>query len=298
MTETPKQAAKRHMELGKVLDENGDRMTDESKKPEGVKKDPFEFYQSPWWKDATDKLCADGWPEFVFPLNCMVRDAKAADQTVVDELNNAVESIKAAKEIVKFDKERLQKIAFLESELAKLKADFQTMNDNAISLSLHESRMRNVESEKERLKEEFRDLEEVFRRQCEELRPVVQQFEDVKHIGRRLSWSIVYEYKKLKAECEKLKNTIGHWQIKNDAPQWDKVQARISNLESNLAKAVEALRFYGDKDNWAYLEKGGLLNYNTEISSEDFEPNDDTPVITTYSGGKRARAALAELEGM
>lgn len=46
---------------------------------------PFEFYQSPWWKDATRQLCADGWVEFVLSLNCMVRDAKDAYDAVCAE---------------------------------------------------------------------------------------------------------------------------------------------------------------------------------------------------------------------
>lgn len=39
-------------------------------------KKPFDFYQSPWWKDMNNKLCVDGWPQIVVALNCMIRDAK------------------------------------------------------------------------------------------------------------------------------------------------------------------------------------------------------------------------------
>jgi hypothetical protein len=50
--------------------------------------------------------------------------------------------------------------------------------------------------------EENKQLEEVFRQQCEELREVVSTFDDVQHLGRRLSWSLVTEYKKLKLDSE------------------------------------------------------------------------------------------------
>lgn len=52
------------------------------------------------------------------------------------------------------------------------------------------------------LKSEASQLEEVFRHQCEELREVVSTFDDVQHLGRRLSWSLVTEYKKLKLDSE------------------------------------------------------------------------------------------------
>ena len=51
-------------------------------------------------------------------------------------------------------------------ELAKLKADFQTMHDNTISLSLHESRMRNAESKNA----ELNKVLFVLNAECEELK--------------------------------------------------------------------------------------------------------------------------------
>lgn len=42
----------------------------------------------------------------------------------------------------------------------------------------------------------------------------------------------------------KLENTIGHWQIKNDALQWDKVKIHIQELEQKLKELLEINRCF------------------------------------------------------
>lgn len=37
---------------------------------------PFGFQESELWKDASRKLCVDGWPHAVVILNCAMRDMK------------------------------------------------------------------------------------------------------------------------------------------------------------------------------------------------------------------------------
>lgn len=50
------------------------------------------------------------------------------------------------------------------------------------------------------------------------------------------------ELESVKAENAGLKNTIGHWQIKNDALMWDKVSEKIEKLNKALKVAESALR--------------------------------------------------------
>lgn len=46
---------------------------------------PREFFESEWFKDATQKLCADGWPTFVVPLNVKIREALDAYDRLAEE---------------------------------------------------------------------------------------------------------------------------------------------------------------------------------------------------------------------
>ena len=72
----------------------------------------------------------------------------------------------------------------------------------------HDQALSNKDKEIAELKAEFKQLEEVFRNQCEELREVVKTFDDVAHVGRRLSWSLVNEYKNAKVEIEVLREKL------------------------------------------------------------------------------------------
>lgn len=68
------------------------------------------------------------------------------------------------------------------------------------------------------------------------------------------------DYQAAQAKIKELENTIGHWQIKSDALQWDKVQARIEKLEQanrvmrgGIEKVIqmnltEALHRYGKSE--------------------------------------------------
>jgi len=44
---------------------------------------PFDFFQSPWWKDMNEQLCVDGWPQLVVCLNSFVNEAKQDYEAVV-----------------------------------------------------------------------------------------------------------------------------------------------------------------------------------------------------------------------
>ena len=43
---------------------------------------PFDFFDSPWFKDATKQLCIDGWPAFIVPLNIGIRQARESYNSV------------------------------------------------------------------------------------------------------------------------------------------------------------------------------------------------------------------------
>lgn len=67
----------------------------------------------------------------------------------------------------------------------------------------------------------------------------------------------------------RLKNTIGHWQIKNEALRWDKISDRFNSLESELAaekaksqKLFEALEY---------------INKNCELIAYDLIGGDGAP---------------------
>lgn len=55
---------------------------------EAVEKNPFELFDSPWFKDATSQLCADGWPAFIVPLNIGIRQAREAYSALKEEINH------------------------------------------------------------------------------------------------------------------------------------------------------------------------------------------------------------------
>lgn len=57
-------------------------------------KTPFDFYQSPWWKDMNNKLCADGWPQIVVALNCMIRDAKNDYEQLQKQNHELIKALK------------------------------------------------------------------------------------------------------------------------------------------------------------------------------------------------------------
>lgn len=55
----------------------------------GQNPDPFAFKDSEFWKDASKKLCVDGWPQVVVTLNVAMRDMKDAhtqSQVQIEEL--------------------------------------------------------------------------------------------------------------------------------------------------------------------------------------------------------------------
>lgn len=56
---------------------NGDQMTEV--------KNPFDFFESSWFKDATVQLCADGWPTFIVPLNVKIRECKESYEQLQKE---------------------------------------------------------------------------------------------------------------------------------------------------------------------------------------------------------------------
>lgn len=80
----PEVPTESQQQMEKAVDEFRD-----SPQADQAPKDPFEFFESPWWLDMNKKLCADGWPVVVVPLNCMLRDAKAAYQKVCLERDAA-----------------------------------------------------------------------------------------------------------------------------------------------------------------------------------------------------------------
>ena len=43
---------------------------------------------------------------------------------------------------------------------------------------------------------------------------------------------------------------------------FDEVCSYITSLENKLEKAIEALEFYADKDNWNFKSKGMMNGYN------------------------------------
>ncbi len=66
-------------------------------------------------------------------------------------------------------------------------------------------------------------------------------------------------------------------------------------LESKLAIAVEALKYYAGKEAWAYkyLDRGGWGNKVSIDDCDLYNPGKDI-----YLGGKLARSALAKIEGL
>ena len=62
-----------------------------------------------------------------------------------------------------------------------------------------------LEQRVKELEAESKQLKEVFQRQCEELRAVIQEFDDGRYAGYRLSETLILEYRKLKAENAELK---------------------------------------------------------------------------------------------
>jgi hypothetical protein len=66
--------------------------------PEAVKKNPFELFDSPWFKDATKQLCIDGWPTFIVPLNIGIEQAKDAYSALKAECERLTAKIELQRE--------------------------------------------------------------------------------------------------------------------------------------------------------------------------------------------------------
>jgi hypothetical protein len=93
------------------------------------------------------------------------------------------------------------------------------------------------------LKNKYDNLNEVFSHQCGELREVVKDF-DISHLGRRLSWSIVYEYKKSQDKIQALEaeKRKGIWQgIDNTVIAYQKLEEDLAIANAKLEKARGAL---------------------------------------------------------
>jgi chromosome segregation ATPase len=136
------------------------------------------------------------------------------------------------------------------------------------------SKVHSLELEKNNLENKFKQLEEVFRHQCEELRPVVQEFTDVTHIGRRLSWSIVTEYRKLQAKIESLKQMRSLDQNAIEAKDHKIVLLEQENRElKDFKKATESIykryeqanaKLEGEKDQLFEIWQKNDWNLNQE----------------------------------
>lgn len=85
------------------------------------------------------------------------------------------------------------------------------------------------------------------------------------------------------------KNPWGELPTFNTYYEPDEQDARIAQLEKQNEIMKEALIFYSDRENWDYL------NQNTRgFLRKDLESNIN---FTERFGGKKAREALAKLEG-
>ncbi len=68
---------------------------------------PFELFDTPWFKDATGQLCADGWPAFVVPLNVEIRKAKEAYQAALNKIDKlTAENAEFARKLEKCKQQR------------------------------------------------------------------------------------------------------------------------------------------------------------------------------------------------
>ena len=96
----------------------------------------------------------------------------------------------------------------------------------------------------------------------------------------------------LQKENASLKNTIGHWQIKNDALQWDKAQAKITALLELIKQADEGLSFYGEIRRWSESTEGVNDRINFD-GDENFEDEYSAEQMTI--SGKKARQVRANI---
>lgn len=70
--------------------------------------------------------------------------------------------------------------------------------------------------------------------------------------------------------------------------------SKINQLEEKLKVAIEALKFYGDKENWCgFDEEQGFIWLNSFVSSPQDYENLEGTVMTA---GRKAREALAKLK--
>lgn len=107
-----------------------------------------------------------------------------------------------------------ERVMALEAELAGVRktsefldAQYYKQRDELKECKVKAEKFDFLIKENDTLKGEKKQLEEVFRHQCEELREVVNTF-DHAHVGRRLSWSLVNEYKNQKAKLEMIKSIV------------------------------------------------------------------------------------------
>lgn len=126
--------------------------------------------------------------------------------------------------------------------------------------------------------------------------------EENKHIGSKFSEyyieTLQEEVERLSKENEQLKQ----WRSQ-DQSSIEKKDHEITQLKVKLEKAKEALRFYGDAEHWIKREpdswnKVSPREHNdSEIIKNYAHPKTDW-VGSVVVGGKRARAALREIEKM
>ena len=69
-------------------------------------------------------------------------------------------------------------------------------------------------------------------------------------------------------------------------------ERKIDKLKSQLEKAEEVIRFYGDKENWEEFEGLGFIE--SCIHQSDYNDYKEIDTESVYVGGKKAREYFNE----
>jgi hypothetical protein len=88
--------------------------TDNKKPPEAVGNNPFELFDSKWFRDATEQLCIDGWPIFIVQVNIGIQQARKAYSALKAECERLKDEMMNSG---KFAQDQENKIADMKFEL-------------------------------------------------------------------------------------------------------------------------------------------------------------------------------------
>ena len=97
-------------------------------------------------------------------------------------------------------------------------------------------------------------------------------------------------FDQLKIKCDHLEKCCKEFVFGEENPEyWKTMDQKVTEVQTKLDQAIEALKFYADKSNWSYNGEGNL---SVLLSNEDLSFDNSNG---RFQAGKTARETLNKL---